>query len=100
MGFKFWTVIFFFRFSHEDKSFLNIGAGVAIEEVGRVMVPHLVQLGTADFSDKWAVLFSEAPKELPDRLVLLYLVNTRASTTYQQKGVEIQFGWNIYSIYL
>ena len=31
------------------------------------MVPHLVQLGTADFSDKWAVLFSEAPKELPDR---------------------------------
>ena len=33
------------------------------------MVPHLVQLGTADFSDKWAVLFSEAPKELPDRSV-------------------------------
>ncbi len=44
------------------------GSGVAIEEVGRVHIPHLVQLGVADFTEKWAVLFTEAPKELPDRL--------------------------------
>ena len=51
----------------------NVGAGVAIEEVGRVMVPHLVQLGVADFSEKWAILFTEAPKELPDRYHYLLL---------------------------
>ncbi|XP_023335344.1 uncharacterized protein LOC111706663 [Eurytemora carolleeae] len=50
------------------------GAGVAIEEVGRVMVPHLVQLGVADFSEKWAILFTEAPKELPDRTIQLIVI--------------------------
>jgi len=48
---------------------------VAIEEVGRVMVPHLVQLGIADFSEKWAIFFSEAPKELPDRNIQLIVID-------------------------
>ena len=43
-----------------------------MEEVGRVMIPHLVQLGIADFSEKWAVFFSEAPKELPDRFLSIF----------------------------
>jgi hypothetical protein len=47
--------------------FTCLGSGVAIEEVGRVHIPHLVQLGVADFTEKWAILFTEAPKELPDR---------------------------------
>merc|ERR1719382_1242997 len=48
---------------------------VAVEEVGRVHIGHLVQLGVADFSEKWALLFTEAPKELPDRNISLVVVN-------------------------
>ena len=32
----------------------------------------------ADFSDKWAVLFSEAPKELPDRNIHLIVIDMAA----------------------
>ena len=55
-----------------DPPLLQLGIGVAMEEVGRVMIPHLVQLGIADFSEKWAVFFSEAPKELPDRFLSIF----------------------------
>ena len=48
---------------------------VAVEEVGRVHIGHLVQLGVADFSEKWALLFTEAPKELPDRNISLVVVD-------------------------
>ena len=51
------------------------GHKVAVEEVGRVHIPHLVQLGVADFTEKWALLFSEAPKELPDRNIHLIVVD-------------------------
>ena len=48
---------------------------VAVEEVGRVHIGHLVQLGVADFSEKWALLFTEAPKELPDRNISLVVID-------------------------
>jgi len=54
------------------------GKNVAIEEVGRVHIPHLVQLGVADFTEKWAILFSEAPKELPDRNIHLIVIDLGA----------------------
>lgn len=54
------------------------GFGVGVEEVGRIHIPHLVQLGVADFSEKWAVLFSEAPKELPDRNIHLIVIDMSA----------------------
>jgi len=70
------------RHDRQGESFVNTsnglihqGSGVAIEEVGRVMVPHLVQLGIADFSEKWAIFFSEAPKELPDRNIQLIVID-------------------------
>jgi len=47
---------------------------VAVEEVGRVHIGHLVQLGVADFTEKWALLFTEAPKELPDRNIHLVVI--------------------------
>ena len=48
---------------------------MAVEEVGRVHIGHLVQLGVADFSEKWALLFTEAPKELPDRNISLVVID-------------------------
>lgn len=54
------------------------GFGVGVEEVGRIHIPHLVQLGVADFSEKWAILFSEAPKELPDRNIHLIVIDMSA----------------------
>jgi len=62
-------------FVNTSNGLIHQGAGVAIEEVGRVMIPHLVQLGVADFSEKWAILFSEAPKELPDRNIQLIVLD-------------------------
>ena len=41
----------------------------------RVHIGHLVQLGVADFSEKWALLFTEAPKELPDRNISLIVID-------------------------
>ena len=38
-------------------------------------IGHLVQLGVADFSEKWALLFTEAPKELPDRNISLVVID-------------------------
>ena len=32
-------------------------------------------LGVADFSEKWALLFTEAPKELPDRNISLIVID-------------------------
>jgi len=56
------------------------GARVAVEEVGRVHIGHLVQLGVADFTEKWAILFTEAPKELPDRNIHLIVVEMASMT--------------------
>jgi len=63
------------RFVKTNNGLIYEGNRVAVEEVGRVHVPHLVQLGVADFSDKWALLFSEAPKELPDRNISLIVID-------------------------
>jgi len=72
-----------------NSGIINEGSGIAIEEVGRVMVPHLVQLGTADFSDKWAVLFSEAPKELPDRQIQIIVIDmSTMSVKHMLKAYE------------
>jgi len=62
------------RFVKTSNGLIYEGHKVAVEEVGRVHIPHLVQLGVADFTEKWAVLFSEAPKELPDRNIHLIVV--------------------------
>lgn len=53
---------------------------VAVEEVGRVHIGHLVQLGVADFTEKWALLFTEAPKELPDRNIHLIVIEMASMT--------------------
>lgn len=63
------------RFVKTNNGLIYEGNKVAVEEVGRVHIPHLVQLGVADFTEKWAVLFSEAPKELPDRNIHLIVVD-------------------------
>jgi len=63
------------RFLKTNNGLIYEGNKVAVEEVGRVHIPHLVQLGVADFSDKWAILFSEAPKELPDRNIHLIVID-------------------------
>ena len=44
-----------------------------MEEVGRVHIGHLVQLGVADFSEKWALLFTEAPKVSRDHESFMFL---------------------------
>ena len=63
------------RFVKTNNGLIYEGHKVAVEEVGRVHIPHLVQLGVADFTEKWALLFSEAPKELPDRNIHLIVVD-------------------------
>jgi len=63
------------RFVKTNNGDIYEGNRVAIEEVGRVHIPHLVQLGVADFTEKWAILFSEAPKELPDRNIHLIVID-------------------------
>ena len=63
------------RFVKTNNGLIYEGHKVAVEEVGRVHIGHLVQLGVADFSDKWAILFTEAPKELPDRNISLIVID-------------------------
>ena len=63
------------RFVKTNNGLIYEGYKVAVEEVGRVHIGHLVQLGVADFSDKWAILFTEAPKELPDRNINLIVID-------------------------
>ena len=50
------------KFVKTNNGLIYEGHKVAVEEVGRVHIGHLVQLGVADFSEKWALLFTEAPK--------------------------------------
>jgi len=45
-----------------------------------VHIGHLVQLGVADFTEKWALLFTEAPKELPDRNIHLIVIEMASMT--------------------
>jgi len=76
-------------FADTNNGQIRQGNGVAIEEAGRVMVPHLVQLGMADFSEKWAILFTEAPKELPDRNIQLIVIDiTTMSVKHMLKAYE------------
>lgn len=63
------------RFVKTNNGLIYEGHKVAVEEVGRVHIGHLVQLGVADFTDKWALLFTEAPKELPDRNISLIVID-------------------------
>lgn len=63
------------RFVKTNNGLIYEGYKVAVEEVGRVHIGHLVQLGVADFTDKWAILFTEAPKELPDRNINLIVID-------------------------
>lgn len=63
------------RFVKTNNGLIYEGHKVAVEEVGRVHIGHLVQLGVADFSEKWALLFTEAPKELPDRNISLVVID-------------------------
>jgi len=63
------------KFVKTNNGLIYEGHKVAVEEVGRVHIGHLVQLGVADFSEKWALLFTEAPKELPDRNISLIVID-------------------------